>query len=156
MSPQFIDRPKCKLSTIMKNANRNMYFMNWQTPRNWPPSFFFLIYFFLCLFFFNFFHHEGVGHTTEWGSKLSVYLTEALWEWSVLFKNTEHCPGQVLKPGPLDPKSSALINLNHCASSSWFLSNFAFCIYLTIVYNIYTMYMRIKWVTKVCPRSILS
>ena len=43
--------------------------------------FFFLIFFFIMyLFFFNCFHHEGVGHTTEWGSKLSVYLTEALWE----------------------------------------------------------------------------
>ena len=88
--------------------------------------FFNFFFFFMYLFCFNCFHHEGVGHTTEWGSKLSVYLTEALWEWSVLFKNTKHCPGQVLKPGPFDPDSSALTNLNHCTSSSWFLSNLHF------------------------------
>ena len=34
-----------------------------------------LLFFFI---FFNRFHHEGSGHTTERGSKLSVPLREAL------------------------------------------------------------------------------
>ena len=33
---------------------------------------------------------------------------EALWEWSVLPKNTTQCPRPGLEPGPLDPETSAL------------------------------------------------
>ena len=40
-------------------------------------------------------------YTPGWG--------EALWEWSVLPKNTTQCPWPGLEPGPFAPESSALI-----------------------------------------------
>ena len=51
------------------------------------------------------------GYPPALNSPVAIYTPgwrEALWEWSVLSKNTTQCPRPVLEPGPLDPETSAL------------------------------------------------